>query len=101
MFSKDHKVVTFGEILGRLSPPNNLRFSQAAALEIIYGGGEFNVAASLANYGVRAQFISAVPDNAIVLVPHTVPPAPLIPLPLAVPLPLLLDIKLLMLLMLL
>ncbi|WP_010134034.1 sugar kinase [Ochrovirga pacifica] len=65
MFSKDHKVVTFGEILGRLSPPNNLRFSQAANLEVIYGGGEFNVAASLANYGVRAQFISAVPNNAI------------------------------------
>ncbi|NJB83475.1 sugar kinase [Wenyingzhuangia aestuarii] len=65
MFSKKHKVITFGEILGRLSPPNHLRFSQASSLEVIYGGGEFNVAASLANYGIRAQFISAVPDNAI------------------------------------
>ncbi|NIJ45892.1 2-dehydro-3-deoxygluconokinase [Wenyingzhuangia heitensis] len=65
MFSKKHKIITFGEILGRLSPPNHLRFSQANSLEVIYGGGEFNVAASLANYGIRAQFISAVPDNAI------------------------------------
>lgn len=65
MFSDKYKVITFGEILGRLSPPNHLRFSQANSLEVIYGGGEFNVAASLANYGIRAQFISAVPDNAI------------------------------------
>lgn len=61
----DHKIVTFGEILGRLSPPNHLRFSQATSLDVIYGGGEFNVAASLANYGVRTQFVSAVPNNAI------------------------------------
>lgn len=65
MFSKDHKIITFGEILGRMSPPGNLRFSQATSLDVIYGGGEFNVAASLANYGIRAQFISAVPDNPI------------------------------------
>lgn len=62
---EEHKVVTFGEILGRLSPPNNLRFSQAASLEVIYGGGEFNVAGSLANYGVRTQFVTAIPNNAI------------------------------------
>ena len=65
MYSKKHKIITFGEILGRLSPPNHLRFSQANSLEVIYGGGEFNVAASLANYGIKAQFISAVPNNAI------------------------------------
>ena len=65
MYSKKHKIITFGEILGRLSPPNHLRFSQANSLEVIYGGGEFNVAASLANYGIRTQFISAIPNNAI------------------------------------
>ncbi|MGY5354761.1 PfkB family carbohydrate kinase [Wenyingzhuangia sp. IMCC45467] len=62
---EEHKVITFGEILGRLSPPNNLRFSQATNLEVVYGGGEFNVAGSLANYGVRTQFVTAIPDNAI------------------------------------
>ncbi len=60
-----HKVITFGEILGRFSPPNNLRFSQATSFEVIYGGGEFNVAASLANYGANAEFVTAIPINAI------------------------------------
>ncbi len=59
------KIITFGEILGRFSPPNNLRFSQATSFEVIYGGGEFNVAASLANYGLDVEFVTALPDNAI------------------------------------
>ena len=44
-------VVTFGEIMLRLSPPNNLRFSQARSFDVIYGGGESNVAVSLAHFG--------------------------------------------------
>lgn len=59
------KIITFGEILGRFSPPNNLRFSQATSFEVIYGGGEFNVAASLANYGLDVEFVTALPQNAI------------------------------------
>ena len=46
------KVVTFGEIMLRLSPPANLRLSQANSFDVVYGGGESNVAVSLSNYGV-------------------------------------------------
>ena len=57
------KVVTFGEIMLRLSPPGFKRFSQANSFNVIYGGGESNVAVSLANYGVPSQFISRLPNN--------------------------------------
>ncbi|SFF67867.1 2-dehydro-3-deoxygluconokinase [Salegentibacter agarivorans] len=60
-----HKVVTFGEVLMRLSPPDNRKFSQASNFDVIYGGGEFNVAASLSNYGIDTEFVTALPDNAI------------------------------------
>jgi len=59
------KVITLGEILGRLSPPDHLRLSQTANLGIIYGGGEFNVSASLSNYGITNEFVTALPDNAL------------------------------------
>ena len=59
------KVVTLGEILIRLSPPGNERFIQATSFDINYGGGEANVAVSLANYGHDVIFISKVPDNPI------------------------------------
>ncbi|MEO0339060.1 MAG: sugar kinase [Bacteroidota bacterium] len=59
------KVVTFGEIMLRLTPPNWKRFSQANAFEVIYGGGESNVAVSLANYGVPVDFVSRIPKNDI------------------------------------
>ena len=57
------KVVTFGEIMLRLSPPGNLRFSQANSFDVVYGGGESNVAVSLANYGVPVEFVSRLPQN--------------------------------------
>jgi len=57
------KVVTFGEILLRLSTQSFLRFSQAESYKATYGGGEFNVAVSLANYGLEAEFITRLPDN--------------------------------------
>ncbi|MFK8007670.1 MAG: sugar kinase, partial [Saprospiraceae bacterium] len=44
------KIVTFGEIMLRLTPPGWKRFSQAGAFDVVYGGGESNVAVSLANY---------------------------------------------------
>ena len=59
------KVVTFGEIMLRLSPPNYRRFSQTNSFEVIYGGGESNVAVALANYGVSVDFITRLPENDI------------------------------------
>ena len=59
------KVVTMGEIMLRLSTPNNEKFIQADEFDVNYGGGEANVAVSLANYGHDAEFVTAVPDNPI------------------------------------
>ena len=59
------KVVCFGEIMLRLSPPGYLRFEQARSFDAVYGGGEANVAVSLANYGLDASFVTKVPANAI------------------------------------
>lgn len=59
------KVVTFGEIMLRLSTPNYLRFIQADSFDAHYGGGESNVAVSLANYGLDAHYVTKVPKNPI------------------------------------
>ncbi len=59
------KIVTFGEIMLRLTPPNNLRFSQAHSFNVNYGGGESNVAVSLANYGLPVEFVTRLPKNDI------------------------------------
>ena len=59
------KVVTLGEIMLRLSPEGKQRFVQAEKFNVVYGGGEANVAVSLANYGMPATFVSKVPDNEI------------------------------------
>ncbi|MCF6360911.1 MAG: sugar kinase [Cyclobacteriaceae bacterium] len=60
-----NKVVTFGEIMLRLSPPGFLRFSQSNSFDVVYGGGESNVAVSLANYGVPVDFVTRLPQNDI------------------------------------
>ena len=57
------KVITMGEIMLRLSTPNFEKFIQADEFDINYGGGEANVAVSLANYGHDAEFVTAVPAN--------------------------------------
>ena len=57
------KIVTFGEIMLRLAPPGFLRFSQTNSFDIIYGGGESNVAVSLANYGLPVDFVTRLPKN--------------------------------------
>ena len=49
----------------RLAPPGYLRFEQAAALEVVYGGGEANVCVALANFGIDAGLVTRVPDNPI------------------------------------
>jgi 2-dehydro-3-deoxygluconokinase len=59
------KVVCFGEIMLRLSPPGYLRFEQAHSFDAVYGGGEANVAVSLANYGLEACFVTKVPANPV------------------------------------
>ena len=59
------KYVCFGEIMGRLSPVGYKRFVQADCFEVIYGGGEANVAASLANFGMNASYVTKLPDNDI------------------------------------
>lgn len=59
------KVITFGEIMLRLSTPGYLRFSQARQFDATFGGGEANVAVSLANYGIDTEFVTRFPDNDI------------------------------------
>ena len=59
------KIVTFGEIMLRLAPEGFKRFSQASKFEVIYGGGESNVAVSLANYGLPVEFVTRLPKNDI------------------------------------
>ena len=59
------KIITLGEIMLRLSPANNLRFVQADSFDVVYGGGEANVAVSLANYQHDVYFVSKLPKNDI------------------------------------
>ncbi len=59
------KYLTFGELMLRLKSPGKERFLQSPSLEATFGGGEANVAVSLANYGLDAEFLSVIPDNAI------------------------------------
>ena len=59
------KVLTFGEIMLRLKAPGHERFFQSPMLEATFGGGEANVAVSLANYGMDAEFLTILPQNDI------------------------------------
>lgn len=59
------KIVTMGEIMLRLSTPGYQKFIQSDSFDVNYGGGEANVAVSLANYGHEAYFVSKVPKNPI------------------------------------
>ena len=57
------KIVTFGEIMLRLAPPGFQRFTQARSFEAIYGGGEANVAVSLANFREEVEYVTRLPKN--------------------------------------
>ena len=57
------KVVTFGEIMLRLQTPDYQRYIQAKSFDAVYGGGEANVAVSLANYGHDAYYVTKLPEN--------------------------------------
>lgn len=59
------KVVTLGEIMLRLSTPRYERFVQADSFDVVYGGGEANVAVSLANYGLETHLVTKLPENEI------------------------------------
>ena len=59
------RFLSFGEIMLRLKAPGSERFFQSPSFEATFGGGEANVAVALANYGLDASFVSALPDNAI------------------------------------
>jgi len=57
------KIITFGEIMLRLAPPDFQRFTQAVSFGASYGGAEANVAVSLANYGETVEFVTRLPGN--------------------------------------
>ncbi len=59
------KTITFGEIMLRLKSPGHERLFQSPSLEATFGGGEANVAVSLAHFGVDAAFVTVIPDNDI------------------------------------
>lgn len=60
-----NKVVTFGEIMLRLASPEHLRLTQTKTLEMTFGGGEANVAVSLAQFGIESEFVTRLPNNDI------------------------------------
>ena len=59
------KVVTFGEIMGRLAAPDNLRLRQSREFEVTYAGAEASVAASISNFGGKARYVTALPKHAL------------------------------------
>jgi 2-dehydro-3-deoxygluconokinase len=59
----ENKIVTFGEIMLRLATPDHQRFTQTASYNASFGGGEANVAVSLANFGLNTEFITRLPAN--------------------------------------
>ena len=62
---KDIRFISIGELLLRLSPPNNDKIRMANQFNITYGGAEANIAVSLANLGVDASYFTVVPDSSI------------------------------------
>lgn len=62
-YFKMEKIVTFGEIMLRLATPDHQRFSQVTSFGASFGGGEANVAVSLANYGLLTEFVTRLPQN--------------------------------------
>ncbi|EMI53035.1 sugar kinase [Rhodopirellula sallentina] len=58
-------IVTFGEIMGRLAAPGNLRLRQTRDLEVTYAGAEASVAASICNFGGSARYVTALPKHAL------------------------------------
>ncbi len=59
------KIVCFGEVLLRLSPPSTMRFAQAAGFDAVYGGAEANTAAALVGFGIPAAVVTKLPAHPI------------------------------------
>ncbi len=57
------KLVCFGEIMGRFSPPGYLKTVQADSFDLTFAGGEANVAVAVANFGGRSKFVTKLPEN--------------------------------------
>ena len=57
------KIMTFGEIMLRLSPPENERFIQASSFDVTYGGTEANIAAGLSNFGHEVSYVTKLPNK--------------------------------------
>ena len=58
-------VVTFGEIMGRMAAPENIRLRQTRVMELTYAGAEASVAASICNFGGNARYVTALPKHAL------------------------------------
>ncbi|MGN0351142.1 MAG: sugar kinase, partial [Roseburia sp.] len=63
--TSDHKFITIGEIMLRLTPPSYEKIRMATSFEASYGGSEANIALALANLGVDSTFFSVVPNNSL------------------------------------
>ena len=63
--TQNKKVVTFGEVMLRLTAPKFQRFSQTNEFIATYGGSEANVAISLVNFGIPTEFVTRLPENAM------------------------------------
>ena len=61
----EHKFITIGEIMLRLTPPNYEKIRTATSFEASYGGSEANIALALANLGVDSTFFTVVPNNSL------------------------------------
>jgi 2-dehydro-3-deoxygluconokinase len=61
----EKKIITFGEIMLRLATPEHQRFTQVNSFDASFGGGEANVAVSLANFGLETEFVTRIPKNDI------------------------------------
>lgn len=61
----NNTIVTFGEIMGRLASPDNLRLRQTREFELTYAGAEASVAASICNFGGQARYVTALPKHAL------------------------------------
>lgn len=63
--ANNKKVLGFGEIMLRLTPPNNQKIIQVSSFDATYGGGEANVVASLASFGHETKFVTKLPNNSL------------------------------------
>ena len=59
------QIITFGEIMGRIATPDNIRIRQSRLMDVSYAGAEASVAASICNFGGKARFVTSLPNNSL------------------------------------